>query len=167
MESSSGSYNRRPAVNLRGDPPPRRSSGRRTPRSCLPTGCPKTLHQSSNHDQGLSTGDILPTRPGWTSTPFAGGGRGKGADHSTANTIPTNLMMMKGARVIGCPVAIHTRLQPSIRAPRVKMIEDLVDKGLIKPHVSHEFPLSEVKEALLAKWNRQVVGGCVVRCSGE
>ena len=104
---------------------------------------------------------------GWTSTPFAGGGRGKGADHSTANTIPTNLIMMKGARVMGCPVAIHTRLQPAIRAPRLKMIEDLVGRGLIKPHVSHEFPLAEVREALLAKWNRQVVGGCVVRCSGD
>ena len=52
---------------------------------------------------------------GWTSTPFAGGGRGVGADHATANTIPTNLIMMKGARVLGCPVAIHTRLEPAIR----------------------------------------------------
>ena len=104
---------------------------------------------------------------GWTSTPFAGGGRGRGADHSTANTIPTNLLMMKGARLIGCPVAIHTRLQPSIRIPRLKMIDDLVGRGLIKPHVSHEFPLSDIKEALLAKWNRKVVGGCVVRCSGD
>ena len=104
---------------------------------------------------------------GWTSTPFAGGGRGRGADHSTANTVPTNLLMMKGARLIGCPVAIHTRLQPSIRIPRLKMIDDLVGRGLIKPHVSHEFPLSDIKEALLAKWNRKVVGGCVVRCSGD
>ena len=104
---------------------------------------------------------------GWTSTPLAGGGRGKGADHSSANMIPTNLIMMKGARVVGCPVAIHTRLQPSIRGPRLKMIEDFVARGLIKPHISHEFPLSEVKDALLAKWNRKVVGGCVVRCSGD
>jgi len=104
---------------------------------------------------------------GWTSTPFAGGGRGKGADHSSANTIPTNLIMMKGARVVGCPVAIHTRLQPSIRVQRLAMIEDFVGRGLIKPHVSHEFPLSELKDALLAKWNRKVVGGCVVRCSGD
>ena len=94
-------------------------------------------------------------------------GRAAGANQSTANVLPTNLMMMKGARVIGCPVAIHTRLEPAIRAPRIKMIEDFVVRGLIKPHVSHEFPLSEVKDALLAKWNRQVVGGCVVRCSGQ
>ena len=32
---------------------------------------------------------------GWTSTPMAGGGRGAGADHVSANTLPTNLIMMK------------------------------------------------------------------------
>ena len=36
---------------------------------------------------------------GWTSTPLAGGGRGAGADHASANMIPTNLIMMKGAQV--------------------------------------------------------------------
>ena len=102
---------------------------------------------------------------GWTSTPFAGGGRGAGANHGSANTIPTNLIMMKGAKVLGCPVAIHTKLDPSIRKPRMEMIDNLVDTGLIKPHVSHEFSLSDVREALLAKWNRQIIGGCVVDCN--
>ena len=37
---------------------------------------------------------------GWTSTPLAGGGRGAGADHASANMIPTNLIMMKGAQVV-------------------------------------------------------------------
>ena len=37
---------------------------------------------------------------GWTSTPLAGGGRGAGADHNTANSVPTNLIMMKGAKVL-------------------------------------------------------------------
>ena len=88
-----------------------------------------------------------------------------GADHATANTIPTNLIMMKGARVLGCPVAIHTRLEPAIRGPRMEVIHSLVSQGLIKPHISHEFPLAKVKEALLAKWNRKIVGGCVVDCN--
>ena len=103
---------------------------------------------------------------GCTSTPFAGGGNGVGADHSSANTIPTNLIMMKGAKVLGCPVAIHTKLDPSIRKPRMEMIDRLVHEELIQPHVSHEFPLSDMKQALLAKWNRQVTGGCVVNCDG-
>jgi len=102
---------------------------------------------------------------GWTSTPFAGGGRGAGANHGTSNTIPTNLIMMKGAQILGCPVAIHTNLDPSIRIPRMEMIDRMVSEGLIKPHVSHEFPLLDVKEALLAKWNRKVIGGCVVKCN--
>ena len=45
------------------------------------------------------------------------------------------------------------------------MIDRMVSEGLIKPHVSHEFPLLDVKEALLAKWNRKVIGGCVVKCN--
>ena len=34
--------------------------------------------------------------------------------------------------------------------------------GKIRPHVSHAFPLAEFKAAMRAKWNGEVVGGCVV-----
>ena len=102
---------------------------------------------------------------GWTSTPFAGGGRGAGADHATANVLPTNLIMMKGAQVLGCPMAIHTNLDPSIRVPRVETIDRMVKDGLVKPYVSHEFKLSDAKDALLAKWNRKIIGGCVIDCN--
>ena len=65
----------------------------------------------------------------------------------------------------------------------METINDLVSRGLILPHVSHSFPLAEVrvwmlhssvsahvisvqvKEALLAKWDRKIVGGAVVDCS--
>ena len=85
--------------------------------------------------------------------------------YDTVITLPANLVMMNGAQLLGCPVAIHTRLEPAIRAPRMEMISSLVSRGLIKPHISHEFPLAQVKEALLAKWNRKIVGGCVVDCN--
>jgi len=85
---------------------------------------------------------------GWTSTPLAGGGRAAGADHNSANSVPTNLMMMKGAKVIGCPVAIHTRLDPSIRAPRLRTIEDWVSKDLIKPYTSHVFSFDQFRNQL-------------------
>jgi len=101
---------------------------------------------------------------GWTSTPLAGGGRAAGADHTSANSVPTNLIMMKGAKVIGCPVAIHNRLDPSIRAPRLKAIEDWVSKDLIKPYTSHVFPFNQFREALLSKWNREITGNCILRC---
>ena len=104
---------------------------------------------------------------GWTSTPFAGGGRAAGADQSSANVVPTNLIMMKGAQVIGCPVAIHTRTDPTIRPPRVAALDQMVKEGLIKPFASHVFPLSKIKDAMHAKWGRQVTGCCVVDCQNE
>eukprot|EP00088_Acartia_fossae_P009316 TRINITY_DN1449_c0_g1_i6.p1 TRINITY_DN1449_c0_g1~~TRINITY_DN1449_c0_g1_i6.p1 ORF type:complete len:409 (-),score=82.28 TRINITY_DN1449_c0_g1_i6:146-1372(-) len=101
---------------------------------------------------------------GWTSTPLAGGGRGAGADHATANSVPTNLIMMKGAQVIGCPVAIHTRLNPAIRKQRLQTIDEWVKQDLIKPYSSHNFAFNQFREALLAKWNRSITGNCILRC---
>jgi len=102
---------------------------------------------------------------GWTSTPFAGGGRGAGANHGTANVLPTNLIMMKGAQVLGCPMAIHTNLDPSIRVPRIETIDRMVKDGLVKPYISHQFKLADAKDGLLAKWNRKIIGGCVIDCN--
>ena len=62
-------------------------------------------------------------------------------------------------------MAIHTNLDPSIRKPRMETIDRLVEEGLIKPHISHEFKLADAKEALLAKWNRKIIGGCVLDCN--
>ena len=151
---------------------------------------------------------------GWTSTPFAGGGRGAGADHATgtcafislllsptteylavipadvhanighasryplhshthlsilpkANAIPTNIVQMKGLHVLGCPVAIHTRFDPSIRVPRMQALAEWVRDGLIVPHVDATFPLKDAADALRAKWGREIVGGCAVICDGS
>jgi NADPH2:quinone reductase len=38
-----------------------------------------------------------------------------------------------------------------------------VAEGKIQPYVSHVFPLTDVKKALLAKWNGEILGGCVLR----
>jgi len=98
---------------------------------------------------------------GWTSTPFVAKGKGqRGAPN--ANMLPTNLMMMKGLTVMGCPMIIHTQHDPSIRKPRLEAIKNWASSGQIKPFVSHTFPLDQAKEALLARWNRKVTGGCAV-----
>ena len=45
---------------------------------------------------------------GWASTPDVARGRGKrGAPK--ANQLPTNLIMMKGLQVLGCPTIISTK----------------------------------------------------------
>ena len=100
---------------------------------------------------------------GWTSTPYAGGGRGAGAVQESANALPTNLIMMKSAKVFGCPVAIATKQDPSIRPPRLAALDAWIACGYIRPLVSHKSPLEDCGEALMQKWGRKVTGGAVVQ----
>lgn len=98
---------------------------------------------------------------GWASTPFVARGKGqRGAPH--ANMLPTNLIMMKGLKVLGCPTVISTQHDARIRTERLRNIMQWVEDGLLKPHVSHRFPLAEVRQALKAKWRGDIIGGCVV-----
>jgi NADPH:quinone reductase len=98
---------------------------------------------------------------GWASTPFVARGKG-GRGAPNANVLPTNLILMKGLDVLGCPTAIATTQDPSIRAPRLAQILAWAEQGKISPHVSHVFPLTEVIAAMRAKWTGEVVGGCVL-----
>lgn len=98
---------------------------------------------------------------GWASTPFVAKGRGeRGAPN--ANVLPTNLIMMKGLDVLGCPTVISTVMNPSLRAARLDAVWGWAESGAITPHVSHSFPLSAYAEAMRAKWNGDVIGGCVL-----
>jgi NADPH2:quinone reductase len=98
---------------------------------------------------------------GWAATPFVARGKGqRGAPN--ANVLPTNLIMMKGLDVLGCPTVISTVHDPSLRAPRLAQVLRWAETGQIRPHVSHAFPLAEFKAAMRAKWHGEPVGGCVV-----
>ncbi len=98
---------------------------------------------------------------GWAVTPFVAQGKGqRGAPN--ANTLPTNLIMMKGLDVLGCPTVISTVHDMTLRPPRLEKITEWVENGKIRPYVSHVFPLSEYKEAMRAKWNGDVIGGCAL-----
>ena len=91
---------------------------------------------------------------GWASTPVVAAGEGqRGAPN--ANLLPTNLIMMKGLDVLGCPTVISTVNDPSLRAPRLARSLQWVQDGRLKPHVSHIFPLAEFKDAMRAKWQRR------------
>jgi NADPH2:quinone reductase len=98
---------------------------------------------------------------GWAATPFVARGKGqRGAPN--ANQLPTNLIMMKGLDVLGCPTAISTVNDPALRAPRLAQILAWASSGAITPYVSHTFPLADYATAMRAKWNGEVVGGCVL-----
>ena len=71
-------------------------------------------------------------------------------------------MLMKGLDVLGCPAVISAQHDPSIRVERQRDLMKWVSKGLLRPYVSHRFPLAKAKEAMLAKWRGEVIAGCVV-----
>ena len=98
---------------------------------------------------------------GWASTPFVAKGKGqRGAPN--ANMLPTNLIMMKGLKVLGCPTVISTQHDASIRPERLQKIMQWVEEGKLKPYISHKFSLTDIKKALKAKWTGEIIGGCVV-----
>jgi NADPH2:quinone reductase len=101
---------------------------------------------------------------GWASTPFVAKGKGqRGAPN--ANVLPTNLIMMKGLDVLGCPAVISTYRDPSIRTTRLTALLEWAREGKIHPRVAARYPLSEVREAMRAKWESRFVGGVVVHPS--
>eukprot|EP00419_Tripos_fusus_P012991 CAMPEP_0172668814 /NCGR_PEP_ID=MMETSP1074-20121228/9291_1 /TAXON_ID=2916 /ORGANISM="Ceratium fusus, Strain PA161109" /LENGTH=393 /DNA_ID=CAMNT_0013485503 /DNA_START=68 /DNA_END=1245 /DNA_ORIENTATION=- len=93
---------------------------------------------------------------GWAATPnvAAGGGKDRGRGAPNPNRIPTNLIMMKGLRIIGCPAVIALTAQSAekgreILSRRIRDIEDWTFSGKLPPPVvARSFPLSEVKAAL-------------------
>ncbi len=99
---------------------------------------------------------------GWAATPFVAGGKGRrGAPR--ANVLPTNLIMMKGLDVLGCPAAIAAHHDPALARERRAAIFAWVDEGRLHPAVAETFALTAVREALRAKWESRHVGGVVLR----
>jgi len=98
---------------------------------------------------------------GWAATPFAAGGKGR-AEGAPANVLPTNLIMMKGLDVLGCPTAIATHADPALRSARLERVLGWVADGY-RPLVGATYALDDVAEALRAKWRSAHVGNVVVR----
>ena len=98
---------------------------------------------------------------GWAATPFVARGRGqRGAPN--ANVLPTNLIMMKGLDVLGCPTVISTQHDPSIREPRLEAILRWAGEGALVPHIGGRYSLDDFAQAMRAKWTSAHVGGVVV-----
>ena len=98
---------------------------------------------------------------GWASTPYVAKGKG-GRGAPNANMLPTNLIMMKGLDVLGCPTVISTVQDPSIRQARLDAILGWAQAGDLAPVVSHRFALADYQAAMHAKWSGQIIGGCVL-----
>ena len=91
---------------------------------------------------------------GWAATPFVA--------KTQANVLPTNLIMMKGLDVLGCPTVISTVNDPSLRPPRLAQVLAWAASGALRPYVSHRFALADYADAMRAKWRGDVIGGAVL-----
>ncbi|MCB9642172.1 MAG: NADPH:quinone oxidoreductase family protein [Myxococcales bacterium] len=95
---------------------------------------------------------------GWAATPFVANTKGlRGAPN--ANVLPTNLIMMKGLTVRGCPTVIATQKDPSIRKERLQQVLAWANEGKIQPYIDRTYPLEDFQEAMKQKWQGRVVGG--------
>ena len=93
---------------------------------------------------------------GWASTPFV-------AKEKSPNQIPTNLVMMKGLDVLGCPTVISTVMNPALRPPRLARLLAWAERGEIAPYVSKTYALDDFQAAMRAKWAGEIVGSCTLR----
>jgi NADPH2:quinone reductase len=98
---------------------------------------------------------------GWAATPFVAKGKG-GRGAPNVNVLPTNLIMMKGLDVLGCPAAISAQRDPSLHVARLEDLLAWADAGELRPHVDARYPLEQVHEAMRAKWSSRYVGGVVL-----
>lgn len=99
---------------------------------------------------------------GWAAnTKVAQGGGKRGSEN--ANTLPTNIMMMKGLSVMGSPMVIHSGRDPALRAERLRVIFEWVRERRVAPVVSHTYSIDMFRRALRAKLAGEAHGGCVLR----
>ena len=95
---------------------------------------------------------------GWAATPNVAKGAGQRGSPN-ANRIPTNLIMMKSLRVLGCPAMIAARVDPSVATRRVAELTQWILAGKLPPPIVGEsFPFADVKTAL----KRRVASGSTV-----
>merc|ERR1712007_69601 len=88
---------------------------------------------------------------------MGGAGRGRGEGAPSPNRIPTNLIMMKGLRVVGCPAMISLSAQGSEKGAAImkRRIEDITkwtkSGQLPAPVVAKSFSLEEIKAAFRSR----------------
>jgi NADPH2:quinone reductase len=70
----------------------------------------------------------------------------------------TNLVLIKGASVLGVRAGEAARRDPAAAALRQATLLRLAGTGAIRPHVSHRLPLARCAEAMALLLNREAIG---------
>jgi len=70
----------------------------------------------------------------------------------------TNLLLMKGASVLGVRAGEAVRRNPEAGAVRIKKLLAWAEAGKIRPHISHRRPLEDFAEAMRLLVERKAIG---------
>ncbi|GAC1496221.1 MAG: NADPH:quinone oxidoreductase family protein [Bradyrhizobium sp.] len=70
----------------------------------------------------------------------------------------TNLLMIKGASVLGVRAGEAVRKNPALGEVRIKALLQWADEGKIRPHISHRLPLQDCAQAMRLLIDRKAIG---------
>ena len=70
----------------------------------------------------------------------------------------TNLLLIKGASVLGVRAGEAARRNPVAGEARIRALSDWAEAGKIRPHVSHRLPLENVAQAMRLLIDRKAIG---------
>lgn len=74
----------------------------------------------------------------------------------------TNLVLIKGASVLGVRAGEAVRKNPALGVARMKALEALAAEGRISPNISHRLPLAEFAPAMRLLIDRKAIGRVVL-----
>ncbi len=70
----------------------------------------------------------------------------------------TNLLLLKGASVLGVRAGEAVRKNPTLGEVRLKKLVEWAEAGKIRPHVSHRLPLEDYARAMRLLIDRKAIG---------
>ncbi len=70
----------------------------------------------------------------------------------------TNLLLIKGASVLGVRAGEAVRRNPALGATRIRQLLDWAEQGKIRPNVSHRMPLEDYAAAMQLLVDRKAIG---------
>ena len=80
----------------------------------------------------------------------------------TIPSFPANHALIKGYSLLGLRAGEAGRRDPVLGLRNKALLADFAAKGIMRPHISHRFPLAQTEDALHAIEDRQVIGRAVI-----
>jgi NADPH2:quinone reductase len=74
----------------------------------------------------------------------------------------TNLVLIKGASILGVRAGEAARKNPALGEARMKALLQWAEHGKVRPHISHRLPLQDYAAAMRLLMNREAIGRVVL-----